>query len=88
MGIPFGIVALVLAIVGWTRKDGSEVEAVARAPIMTTEEVFREYNRTSSNETGVPDPFMGGPGLVNEGPAEESVESEKPESYWEDWDNG
>ena len=88
LGIPFGIVALVLAIVGWTRKNGSEVEAVARAPIMTTEEVYHEYNRASSNETGVPDPFMGGPGLVNEEPGEEPVESEKPESYWEDWDNG
>ena len=88
LGIPFGVVALVLAIVGWTKKGEPGVEAVARAPIMTTEEVYQEYTRASSNEQGVPDPFMDSSGPINEEPAEEPVESEVAGNYWKDWDEG
>ncbi|MBP51120.1 MAG: hypothetical protein CMA68_03480 [Euryarchaeota archaeon] len=88
LGIPFGVVALVLAIVGWTKKGEPEVEAVAQTPIMTTEEIYREYNRVSSDDGEVPGPFMDSSRPVSEEPVEEPAEIEEAESYWKDWDNG
>ena len=88
LGAPFGIVALVLAIIGWTKRGEPGVEAVAQAPIMTTEEVYNEYNRASSDESAVPDPFTNSSGPINEGPSEEPVESEGDGDSWENWDNG
>ena len=81
--------AIILAIVGWTKKDESGVEAVAQSPMMTTEEVYREYNRVASNEGVVPDPFVDSSESMNEEPAlEDPVDDKAPEDYWEDWDNG
>ena len=84
-GIPFGVVALILAIVGWTRPDGSKVEVSAEVRIMTTEEVYEQYNREGPVEKPVPDPWKGSEPST---PPVEEVEEEVSNQSWENWDNG
>ena len=84
-GIPFGVVALILAIVGWTRPDGSKVEVSAEVRIMTTEEVYEQYNGESPTERPVPDPWKGSEPST---PPVEEVEEEVSNQSWENWDNG
>jgi len=84
-GIPFGIVALILAVVGWTRPAESKVQVSAEVRIMTTEEVYEQYNEGEPVEKGVPDPWKGSEPST---PPVEEVGEEVANQSWENWDNG
>ncbi len=84
-GIPFGVVSLVLAIVGWSRPKGDKVEVSAQVRIMTTEEVFEQHNGGAPAGEGVPGPWKG---PETSTAAEEVVEEEPGPQSWENWDNG
>lgn len=86
MGGPFGLVALMLAFIGWRRNRGVSIEIGPQVPIMTTSEVFEAYRESQDvrEEDPVPSPFLG---FVEEGATQEEG-SEEGTVKWESWDEG
>ena len=61
------------------------MEVSAEVRIMTTEEVYEQYNREGPVEKPVPDPWKGSEPST---PPVEEVEEEVSNRSWENWDNG
>jgi len=89
IGGPFGIIGVVLALIGWRRKRPL-VEVNVQAPMMTTDDIYKALQREQyleNEEEFVPRPFTD----VEEAPDLEEktgfVDQEERGS-WENWDNG
>ena len=86
MGPIVGLIALILAFVGWSRrrKSGSSVVMTKEGRLPTTDELYRQYRGLSESEAGqnVPDPFVGQVPVVDNPQREESEED------WRGWDEG
>ena len=86
MGPIVGLIALILAFVGWSRrrKSGSSVVMTKEGRLPTTDELYRQYRGLSESEAGqnVPDPFVGQVPVVDDPQREESEED------WRGWDEG
>ncbi|MBK70732.1 MAG: hypothetical protein CMB53_05005 [Euryarchaeota archaeon] len=85
-GVPFGLVALILAVIGWSRPKEDKVEVSAQVRIMTTEEIYNQHNEVSSPEEEVPGPWKN-PETSSAG-VDEVAEEEPVAESWENWDNG
>ncbi len=89
IGGPFGIIGVVLALIGWRRKRPL-VEVNVQAPMMTTDDIYKALHREQyleNEEEFVPRPFTD----VEEAPdLEEKTEfvDQEERGSWENWDNG
>ena len=86
MGPIVGLIALILAFVGWSRrrKSGSSVVMTKEGRLPTTDELYRQYREPPQGEAGqnVPDPFL------RQTPAREEAQREESEADWRGWDEG
>ena len=89
IGGPFGIVGLVLALIGWRRKKPT-IQVNIQTPMMTTDDIYKSLHREQflENEEGlVPGPFT----VVEEEPDLKDfpeLEDQEEGGSWENWDNG
>ena len=89
IGGPFGIVGLVLALVGWRRKKPT-VQVNIQSPMMTTDDIYKSLHGEQflkNEEELVPGPFTD----VEEEPDLEDLpelEDQEEGGSWENWDNG
>ena len=101
-GFPLGIIALIGWFVVWRKKDKKLQKIIVKEEIMTTDQLFKQYNSAAENDR-VPAPFLDiekGEETVNELSlkvkdfVEEHVGSEENEymrnndGNWENWDDG
>jgi hypothetical protein len=101
-GFPLGIIALIGWFVVWRKKDKKSQKIIVKEEIMTTDQLFKQYNSATENDR-VPAPFLDiekSEETVNELSlkvkdfVEEQVGSEENEymrnsdGNWENWDDG
>ncbi|MEC9200948.1 MAG: hypothetical protein VYA79_05490 [Candidatus Thermoplasmatota archaeon] len=90
IGVPVGLVALCLAIIGW-RQNGAQ-ESILVQPqdqLMTTSDLYREYQKSQAeieSRQTAPDPFL----EVTRADYSDIVDDVNPpaDENWENWDNG
>ena len=56
-GFPLGIIALIGWFVVWRKKDKKLQKIIVKEEIMTTDQLFKQYNSTTENDE-VPAPFL------------------------------
>jgi hypothetical protein len=101
-GFPLGIIALIGWFVVWRKKDKKLQKIIVKEEIMTTDQLFKQYNSAAENDK-VPAPFLDiekANVTVNELSlkvkdfVEEHVDSEEnkymsdSDGDWENWDDG
>ena len=86
MGPIVGLIGLILALIGWSRRRKSESPVVMtkEGRLPTTDELYRQHRGLPQSEArqSVPDPFVGQVPVVEEPRREES------EADWRGWDEG
>lgn len=92
LGPVFGIIGLVLALIGWGRRDKGNVPVVLdnQGRLPTTDELYRQYHGIgASPEEEIPDPFAEtGQSHGSEPVEQEEIENEESKPGWEWWDEG
>jgi len=92
LGPVFGVVGLILALIGWGSRGKENVPVVldTQGRLPTTDELYRQYhNMEVEPENDVPDPFAD-TGQTESSESEDREESSSEESGhdWKGWDEG
>jgi hypothetical protein len=89
IGGPFGIIGLILALIGW-RRNSAPAAVNIQAPLMTTDDIYKALHKEQDMELTeelVPGPFTGMQEKTDLGKGVESGNQEEGVN-WENWDNG
>ena len=89
IGGPFGIIGMILALIGW-RRNSVSAGVNMHAPLMTTDDIYKSLHREQNLEVEadlVPSPFTDVEEKQGFGKVAE-LEDHKEDGNWENWDNG
>lgn len=89
IGGPFGIIGLILALIGW-RRNSAPAAVNIQTPLMTTDDIYKALHKEQDMELTeelVPGPFTGMQEKTDLGKGVESGNQEEGVN-WENWDNG
>ena len=89
IGGPFGIIGMILALIGW-RRNSVSAGVNMQAPLMTTDDIYKSLHREQSLEVEadlVPSPFTDVEEKQGFGKVAE-LEDHEEDGNWENWDNG
>ena len=92
MGPVFGVVGLILALIGWGSRGKKDYPVVldTQGRLPTTDELYRQYHGiVAEEETDVPGPFADGGKIESSIPEiTEEHSGEESGSDWKGWDEG
>ena len=99
LGFPLGIIALIGGLLVWRKKNKPQQKLLIREEIMTTDQLFKQYNSTVKED--VPAPFVDLKKVTTSdllddkvssngmgGHGEEDDDNNQQSAKWKNWDDG
>ena len=99
LGFPLGIIALISGLWAWRKKNKPQQKLLIREEIMTTDQLFKQYNSTVKED--VPAPFVDLEKVTTSdllddkvssngmgGHGEEDDDNNQQSAKWKNWDDG